>query len=381
MNKPLLLRNIDLYSPEHVGMTDMLVLGGQVAAIGRELDVKLPELEIIDAGGAAAAPGIVDHHNHFNGAGGEGGFNFRTPPAQLSTFVRAGITTAVGLLGTDGYNRSLAELLAKARALEIEGLSTWIYTGSYQLPGPTLTGAVGTDISRIDKVIGCKMALSDHRSSHPSAEAIRALVSEVRVSGMLSGKKGVVCVHMGSEPAGLDPLRAALKGSEIPLTHFMPTHVTRTSALLDDAISWVAEGGVADLTAHGDTHEAVRKIVDSGADLTRFCVSSDGNGSMPKFDEHKNLIGMGVGDPATILRAVTACIKNDVLPPEKAFALASANPARWLGLPGKGRLEPGFDADVMILGADYALDSVIARGRVMMRGGKVLVRGTFEQSA
>ena len=218
MHNPLLLKNIDLYAPEHVGLTDLLILGGTIAAVERGLDVKIPGLETIDAEGLVAAPGIVDHHNHFGGAGGEGAFNFRTPPAQLSTFVKAGITTAVGLLGTDGFSRSLTELLAKARALDIEGLSTWMYTGSYQLPGPTITGKVGHDIAWIDKVIGCKIALSDHRSSHPAVETIRALVSEARVAGMLSGKAGVVCVHMGSEASGLEPLREAVSGTGVPLS-------------------------------------------------------------------------------------------------------------------------------------------------------------------
>ena len=378
MMNNLLLKNADLYAPEHKGVVDVLVLNGKVAAVGPKLDVKLPELETIDLEGALAAPGIVDHHNHFGGAGGEGGFNFRTPPAQLSTFVKAGITTAVGLLGTDGISRSLVELLAKARALDIEGLSTWIYTGAYQLPGPTITGKVGSDIAWIDKIIGCKMALSDHRSSHPSAKTIRALVSEVRVSAMLAGKKGVVCVHMGSEPTGLDPLRAAVKDSEVPLTHFMPTHVTRNMTLLDDTIAWVKEGGLGDITAHDDTWQCLAHVAESGADLSHICFSSDGNGSMPKFDDKKNLIGMGVGDPASILEAVGDCIRHEVIAPEKIFACASTNPAFWLGLPAKGRIEKGYDADIMVLDSDYKLRTLVARGRVMMRDEAVLVKGTFE---
>lgn len=378
MYAPILLKNLDVYAPEHVGIADILVLNGKIAAVGKDLDVKLPGLQVVDGQGAIAAPGIVDHHNHFGGAGGEGGYNFRTPPAQLSTFVKAGITSAVGLLGTDGFSRSLAELLAKARALDIEGLSTWIYTGSYQLPGPTLTGRIGTDIAWVDKIIGCKMALSDHRSSHPSVESIRDLVSEVRVSAMLAGKKGIVCVHMGGESSGLQPLRDALRGTDVPLWHFMPTHVSRSQTLLDDAIAWVKEGGVADLTAGLTTPEAVRRIVASGADLSHFCFSSDGNGSMPKFDEHKNLIGVGIGDPASVLQAVTACVEGGVVPAEKAFAFASENPARWLGLADKGCLREGYDADMMLLDGSLKLVGLIARGRVMMRDGVVLVKGTFE---
>ena len=378
MQKPMLLKNVDLYTPEHVGLTDVLILNGVVAAVGKGLDVKLPELETLDGGGAVAAPGIVDHHNHFGGAGGEGACNYRTPPAQLSTFVKAGITTAVGLLGTDGFSRSLAELLAKARALDIEGVSTWIYTGSYQLPGPNMTGSVGRDIALIDKVIGCKMALSDHRSSHPSPEMIRALVSEVRVSGMLAGKAGVVCVHMGSEPTGLRPLREALKDTEVPLSQFMPTHTTRNETLLNEAIAWVKDGGVADITADAKTPAAVARYVEAEADLSHVCFSSDGNGSMPRFDAAGNFAGMGVGDPASILKAVGECAAQGIAPLEKIFAFASANPAHWLKLPGKGRVEKGCDADIMLLDGSYKLRTLIARGRMMMRDGEVLAKGTFE---
>ena len=378
MNHPLLLKNVDLYAPEHLGEADLLILGAQVAEIGKDLDVKVPGLEVINCEGAVAAPGIIDHHNHFGGAGGEGGFNFRTPPAQLSTFVKAGITSAVGLLGTDGYGRSLVELLQKSRALEIEGLSTWIYTGAYQLPGPTITGKVGTDIAWIDKVIGCKMALSDHRSSHPSVESIRALVSEVRVSGMLAGKRGVVCVHMGSEAAGLEPLRQAVAGIDVPLTQFMPTHVSRCDSLLADAVKWVNEGGVADITADEKTPAAVAQFVEGGADLSRVCFSSDGNGSMPRFDAAGNFAGMGVGDPATILKAVAQCAESGAVPLEKLLAMASANPAKWLNLSGKGRSEKGFDADVMILDEKLGLRTLIGKGRLMLRDGVVLAKGTFE---
>jgi len=378
MFKPLLIKNLNLYAPEPLGSKDLLVLGGKIAAIADHLEVQLPELETIDGEGAIAAPGIIDQHNHFGGAGGEGGFNFRTPPAQLSTFVKAGITTAVGLLGTDGYSRSLAELLAKARALELEGLSTWIYTGSYQVPGPTLTGKVGTDIAWIDKIIGCKMALSDHRSSHPSVEAIRALVSEVRVAGMLAGKRGVVCVHMGSEVGGLAPLREALRGTDVPLSQFMPTHVQRCEALLQDAADWVKDGGVADITTDEKTPQALAKFVQAGADLTHICFSSDGNGSMPRFDEAGNFAGMGVGNPASILQAIGQCAGAKVAPLSALFACAGANPAHWLGLNGKGRLEPGCDADIMLLDEQLHLRTLIAKGQIMLREGKVLVKGTFE---
>ncbi|MEA3285332.1 MAG: beta-aspartyl-peptidase, partial [Synergistota bacterium] len=168
---------------------DLLSVSGKIVVIDGPIDegsigICLPDLKVLDAGGCKVVPGFIDQHNHFNGAGGEGGPAFRTPPAELSSFLKAGVTGAVGLLGTDGVSRSLEELLAKARGLEAEGLSTWIYTGSYRIPSPAMTGSTMRDMVLIDKVIGVKMALSDHRCSHPSVQEIRRLVSDVRTAGM-----------------------------------------------------------------------------------------------------------------------------------------------------------------------------------------------------
>lgn len=380
---PLLLRNADCYAPRHMGVCDVLILNEKIMAIQQHLDAKtlekaLPELQIIDVDGALTIPGLIDHHNHFGGADGEGGFQFRTPPAQLSSFTKAGITSAVGLLGTDGFNRSLEELLAKARALEAEGLSTWMYSGSYQLPGPHLTGSAGRDICLIDKVIGCKVALSDHRSSHPSPETLRALVSQVRTSAMLAGKRGVVCVHMGSEVTGLQPLRDALKDTDIPPSQFLPTHVGRCDALMDDTISWLHEGGIADVTAGGDAADRVEQLAAARCNLSQVTISSDGNGSMSCFNERKELVAMGVGNPQTLLHTLRSASLRGFAPLEQIFALATENVARHLGLPQKGQLTPGFDADVLVLSPNFTVSHLIARGQLMVQEGKILIKGMYE---
>lgn len=377
-----LLTGGEVYGPEYLGKTDLLILGGKVASIRPSIDRSslsaVPDLSVLDCSGCKVVPGLIDQHNHFNGAGGEGGPAFRTPPAQLSSFVKAGITGAVGLLGTDGICRSLEELLAKARGLEEEGLSTWIYTGSYQIPSPTLTGSVMRDIALIDKVIGVKMALSDHRCSHPSGEELRRLVSDVRVAGMISGKPGILCVHMGSESSALDPLREALRGTDIPMGHFLPTHVSRCDELLEDGIRFISEGGHVDLTAGDDTPSSVERLFKAGADMSRVTLSSDGNGSLPVFDENKRMIGMGVGTPDSILNQIRATVLGQIAPLETMVSMATKNVADHLGLRGKGRIAPGFDGDTVVLGEDLELLHVLSRGRISMKDGKVLVKGNFE---
>nr|WP_321501128.1 beta-aspartyl-peptidase [uncultured Dethiosulfovibrio sp.] len=377
-----LLTGGEIYGPEYLGKMDLLMLGGKVISIQPSIDRSslsvVPDLSLLDCSGCKVIPGLIDQHNHFNGAGGEGGPAFRTPPAQLSSFVKAGITGAVGLLGTDGICRSLEELLAKARGLEEEGLSTWIYTGSYQIPSPTLTGSVMRDIALIDKVIGVKMALSDHRCSHPSVEELRRLVSDARVAGMISGKPGIVCVHMGSESSGLEPLREALRGTDIPMAHFLPTHVSRCDELLEDGIRFIFEGGHVDLTAGDDTPSSVERLFKAGADMSRVTISSDGNGSLPVFDENKRMIGMGVGTPDSILNQIRGTVLSDIAPLETMVSMATKNVADHLGLRGKGRLAPGFDGDTVVLSEGLELRHVLSMGRTSMKDGEVLVKGNFE---
>jgi len=393
----LLIRNGDLYAPEHRGLCDILAIEGKIAGVfspgapgGKELTESAlrtiePEMTVLDASGCRVIPGIIDRHVHFNGAGGEGGPAHRTPPLQLSSFVKAGVTSAVGMLGTDGTCRSLRELLMKARGLEAEGISTWILTGSYSIPSVTLTGGVMDDICLIDKVIGLKMAISDHRSSHPSVEEIRRAVSDARTGGILSGKCGVVCVHMGNEKTSLTPLLEAVENTDVPLTQFAPTHISRCDALLRDSIAFGKRGGNIDVTATPGEKPvfglpnrlALRTLLDGGVAPERITLSSDGNGSMPRFDEHGKLIGLGIGPITAVLESILELWDDPEFDAATLLAMGTSYVADQLNLKGKGRVVKGADADILVL-KDNALRDVVAGGRVMMKGGTVLRKGTFE---
>ena len=73
----------------------------------------------------------------------------RSSTNQLSELVEGGLTTVVGLLGTDGVSRSMENLVTKARALEQEGLTAFIYTGNYHVPSPTVTSSISRDIMMV----------------------------------------------------------------------------------------------------------------------------------------------------------------------------------------------------------------------------------------
>lgn len=387
----LLIKNGTVASPQLIGKKDILVAERNILAIEDEISeaaVKAldPCCEVVDASDCLVTPGLVDGHIHFNGAGGENGPQFRTPPVQLSSFVRAGITTAVAPLGTDGFCRSLRELLAKSRSLDSEGITTFIFTGAYSLPSATIMGDIQSDIVFIDKIIGTKIALADHRSSHPTKEELKRIISNTRVAGIIAGKAGIVEIHMGSEKNGLDLITEAIEGTDIPKTQVIPTHINRCEELFASSLDYCEKGGLADLTTGMgsgavDLIECVDRALAKGGEklLEQYSISTDGNGSMPVFDEAGDFVRMGVGDPSLLLCGIRELMSNFKTQIPQVLAMVTSTPAKHLKFAKKGKIEKDFDADILLLSQDdYSLRNVVAKGKTLMRDGKVVQFGTFE---
>jgi len=387
-----LFKNARLLSPHDLGRQDLLVAGNKIAAIAPQLsqgDSNFP-IEVIDASDFYLTPGLVDSLVHFIGGGGEGGFASRTPEMMLTDATLAGVTTAIGVLGTDATTRTLSNLLAKAWALETEGISTWCHTGSYQVPCRTLLGSITDDLMLIDKFIGVgEIAISDHRSSQPTLEELRKVAAQARVGGMLAGKSGIVSVHVGSGASLLQPLHQAVAGTELTLRQFYPTHINRNQALLDAGFAFAAAGAVIDFTTsttsydlqHGEiaAAEALAQAINRGIDSSQLTMSSDGNASLPIFDSSGKLLGLEVGKISSLWQSARSAVLDWRLPLPLVLATVTSSPASILGLTQKGRLQPGLDADLLLIRCDdLAIDSVFAKGRSLVRAGKAVVKGTFE---
>lgn len=377
-----LIRGAEVYAPEALGCADILVEGDRIAHIGQipaEAVAGLPGAEVLDASGLIAIPGFVDPHVHIAGGGGEGGFANRTPEISISDIIAAGVTTVIGCLGTDGVTRTHTNLIAKARALEEEGISTFAYTGSYQLPARTITGSVVDDIVLIDKIIGAgEIAISEMRSFQPTIEALSDLVSQCHVGGLLSGKAGVAHFHVGSHTDGLSLLHRLIDDYPIAPQAIYATHITRRDDLIDDAVALAAKGATVDMTAGATTVDSVERYVRLGGDLDRLTLSSDANGSLPQFDADGRLLSMKVATQATLFEQVFACADSPELDLSQALALVTANTADALKLGHKGRIRPGCDADLLLLDEDRTIRHAFARGRSIIADGQPQIRGTFE---
>ena len=387
-----LIKGASVYAPEALGTQDVLIADSRILKIARDIPAAdAYEVEVLDGKGKLLFPGFIDSHVHILGGGGEGSYHTRTPEIMLTDITLGGVTTVVGCLGTDGTTRNMASLLAKARGLEEEGISAYIYTGSYQVPVRTLTENIADDLILIDKVIGCgEIAVSDHRSSQPTKEEFARIVGDTRVGGILSGKAGLVNIHMGDGTRMLSYLRYVIEETEIPPSNMLPTHINRSTRLLKDGIDYAKSlGGYVDLTTSSDpdyleedevkASTGLRLMLEQGVSEHQITFSSDGQGSMTIFDKDGVFLGLGVGKVTSLYREVRDAILTEKIEITQALKPVTSNPADLLKLNGKGRIAPGKDADlVLVEESSLCIDTVLAKGQIMVQEGTACKKGTFE---
>jgi len=377
-----------VYAPEPLGRRHLLVAGDRVVWLGTAPPRLPAELAVagFDLDGRRVIPGFIDGHVHVTGGGGEAGPETRVPAVPLSRFTAGGVTTVVGLLGTDDVTRDTASLVAATHALRNEGLSALCYTGGYHLPPVTLTGTVRGDIALVECVIGVgEVALSDHRSSQPTLDELVKLAGEAHVGGLMSGKAGIAHLHLGDGRRGLDLVRQALDLKEIPARVFNPTHVNRKKALFDESLALAERGCTVDITAfpvaEGEdawaADVALVRYLESKLPADRVTISSDAGGCLPVFDDVGRVAHFDVGSAGAMAGTLKSLLgAGHAL--ERVLPAFTSNVARLLRLPRKGQLTVGADADLVVLSSTGDVSDVMALGRWHVRDGRPVVRGTFE---
>ena len=382
-----LIKNAEVYSPDPQGKQDVLIGGGKIIAIAKDISLSEAVLQgTIDGKGLTLVPGFIDAHVHIAGAGGEGGPATRTPELQLLHMLEAGVTTVIGCLGTDGMTRNLESVLMKTKSLKQEGVSAWMFTGAYQVPTPSLLGDVGRDIALIEEVIGVgEIALSDHRSSNPGREELAKLVGHARVGGMLGNKAGIVNIHMGDALDPFRPIYDLVENSELGFKQFYPTHCNRNEHIFEDAKLY-GKLGYIDITASAypffpdleiKPSKAIKGFLDEDVPLQHITMTSDGCGSLPHFDEQGKLVQLEMGFPLSVYEEFKAAVQEEKIPFEKVLRIVSTNAADILKLPGKGRIETGWDADLLLLDKDLSIIHLFANGTLMVKNKEIIIQNTY----
>lgn len=363
-----LIENGEIYTPRLIGRRDVLLVHDKIAKIGKVNRAALEktdlDLAVIDATDCLVTPGFIDPHQHLLGGSGEEGFASQTPEIFLSEIISGGITTVVGCLGVDTTTKTMPGLLARAKALNEEGLTAFIYSGGYNVPPTTLTGSLRDDLIFVDEVIGVgEVAISDVRANEPSLPELARVVSEAYVGGLLSKKAGITHIHVGDRKERLAPLRALIGQYSIEPQWLYPTHVERNKALIEEAAAFTKYGAFVDVdTVEEDLPIWLRCYLHCDGDPRQLTVSSDA----------------GISSPVTLYKQICSCVLDQRFPMDLVLPLVTSNTAAALKLENKGRLEPGKDADLLVLRRDsMELREVIARGRRLIQGGELRVHEKF----
>ena len=371
-----LFKNAITYSPQLLGTKDILVGGKTILAIADHIEPSVgAEVQIVDCTDLWLMPGIIDSHVHITGGGGEGGPASRMPELEISMMIDGGVTTVIGCLGTDGITRTVESVLMKVKSIKAKGMSAWMYTGAYQVPPPTITGDIARDIALIEEVIGVgEVAVSDHRSSVPTLSELTRIVAHARVAGMIGGKAGIVNMHMGDARDPFKPIHDVVANSEMGYRQFIPTHCNRNNYIFEDAKEYGKKGFV-DITTSSYPYykeeeikpsKALKQLLDSGVPIKHITFTSDACGSLPGFDpETGKLIKIEMGLPDSVLREIKESVTEEGIPLEIALQVATSNPADILKLTGKGYIQEGFDADILILDPSFNIVHLMANGKMV----------------
>ncbi len=353
------------------------VKNGQVAVGGRRIAGTAPAgAEVVDVTGHWLVPGFVDIHNH-----GGGGASFSGTAEQILTAVHThrlhGTTTLVASTVTDEM-----DLLARQAGLLSELAEQGDIAGIH-FEGPFISpcrkGAHSEKLLRDPDPAEVRKLIDAARGKARMVTLAAELPGGID-SVRLLAEHGVIAA-IGHTDASYEQTTAAIDAGATVATHLfnaMPALNHRSpgpiAALLED------ERVTVELINDGvHLHPAALELAfhHAGADRVAFITDAmdaagtgDGRYMLGPLEVEVSegvarLVEGGsiAGSTLTLDRAFQRAVTVDKLSVEDAVTALSANPARLLGLSDRvGSLEPGKDADLVLLDADFALKGVMRQG-------------------
>lgn len=379
----LLLRNVNLYIPEPLSPGSVLVEGSKIAAVYK-IGETLPDVKVMDLGGAALGPGLIDVHTH----GGDrvelmdGG----DAAAHLARFfVRHGVTSFLPATLTASFE-DIAEAVGSARQAMINPTGGARVLGVH-LEGPFVSpqrlGAQSPDfcipptaenVARLLQVAGdVARIVTIAPEEKGGIEAVKTFT-----------ERGVI-VSVGHTVATAEQAMAAFAAGAREATHLFngmqPMHHRKPGVV---GAVLTTKGVMAEIIADG-VHLAPTTIrlavAAKGIDGVLLITDSmaatgceDGEyilGPVKVYvrnGEARLESGSLAGSTLTLDRAVANVVRWTDVGLSGAWQMASLNPARQLGIDDHvGRIAPGYDADLTAMNDSGQVVMTMVGGEIVYR--------------
>ncbi|MFE5241066.1 MULTISPECIES: N-acetylglucosamine-6-phosphate deacetylase [unclassified Streptomyces] len=351
---------------------------GRVIVEGTRIAGSTPDgARTLDLQGHWVVPGFVDMHNH-----GGGGASFATGTAEdVLTGVRAhrehGTTTVVASTVTGDMDFLARQAGLLSELVEQGELAGIHFEGPFI--SPCRKGAHSEGLLREPDPAEVRKLLDAARGTAKMVTLATELPGGID-SVRLLAEHGVIAA-VGHTDATYEQTVEAIEAGATVATHLynaMPALGHRApgpiAALLEDervTVELINDGthlhpAALELAYHRAGADRVALITDAmdaaGADDGFYEL---GPLAVEVKDGVARLVEGGsiAGSTLTLDTAFRRAVTIDRIPVEDVVRSISANPARLLGLYDRvGSLDPGKDADLVVLDADFALKGVMRRG-------------------
>ncbi len=386
------LKNARLFTPEEdIDYGYLLIDGGIIKAVGGNGDLVVPQLpddaEIIDLQGLTLVPGFIDLH--VNGGGGadllSGGLKaFETTASFL---VSHGVTAFVACLITASPEQTLLALQA-ARAYQQANYQHLPQLLGIHLEGPYISaskpGVHPRDFLR-------PPSLAEFYRFQKSADGgVRIVTVAPELPGALEfievlRREGII-LALGHTDATYQQAKKAIDAGVSYVTHmfnamrgFHHREPGTVGAVLDSGglilevisdgyhLSPAAQRILLRLIGYEHLVLVSDSVSAAGAELDQAKTFALGETQVwVKEGKAVDAKGLLAGSLLTLDKAVINFVDFSGCPPLRSAAMATAIPARVLGLEGKkGCLKAGADADLAIVDDEFQVKRVYLRGKTV----------------
>ncbi|MET9419497.1 N-acetylglucosamine-6-phosphate deacetylase [Streptomyces sp. NPDC006540] len=357
---------------------------GRVVVEGTKIvtEASATEAHVHDLSGHWVVPGFVDIHNH-----GGGGASFTSGTAEdvlrgVMTHRRHGTTTLVASTVTGDMDFLAHRAGFLSELVEQGDLAGIHFEGPFI--SPCRKGAHSEELLRDPDPAEVRKLIDAARGTAKMVTLATELPGGID-SVRLLAEHGVIAA-IGHTDATYEQTREAIDAGATVATHLfnaMPALGHRApgpiAALLED------ERITVELINDGThLHPAALELAFRSAGAGRVAFITDamdaagfGDGRYqlgPLEVEVKDGVARLVeghsiaGSTLTLDTAFKRAVTVDRIPVEDVVAAISANPAKLLGAYDRvGSLDPGKDADLVVLDADFALKGVMRRGEWVVR--------------